>query len=75
MRAGDGASCTGSVTGSPSTRCHAPWVDRPAGLPGAALISVSALLSDRLLVQAAVAGLVLVAVGVVVLSVRLPRGW
>ena len=41
---------------------------------GTALISVSALLSDRLLVQAAVAGLVLVAVGVVVLSVRLPRG-
>jgi len=36
MRAGDGASCTGSVTGSPSTRCHPPWVDRPAGLPGAA---------------------------------------
>jgi hypothetical protein len=40
---------------------------------GTVLILVSTLLSDRLLVPAAAAGLLLVVLGVAVLSVRLPR--
>ena len=59
-------------------------MDRPSGRPesiiawcsaavGTVLLSISTFLSDRLLLPAAVAGLVLAAVGVAVFLVRILR--
>jgi uncharacterized membrane protein len=58
--------------GTPSGRATsiAAWCSAACGT---VLILASTLLSDRLLVPAAVAGLLLVVVGVAVLSLRLPR--